>query len=260
MPVITIKEEDATDRETFAYFLSRFDEVCNGLFANLESDSFYEMERLLYMMTVNQPDIRPRVRLNLVGLQATGKTFLMDLFSLIRRQRALWMYGFNPDDEPATNQFPHPNYGSWLWTMEHRALIIIRSFELYSSGTSFSINEYVLEKTDVFYRRFLESTYQDVESFTILLDGKEHNMDQVNSFFQVFDRVKACTKFHFLRRRLALKRWSLIRQHFKDKFWVGGVLKYWAHETNKPGSKAYERVVEQHAPSFESKSKKQRVD
>lgn len=256
MPVITIKEEDATDT-TFTYFLSKFDEVCNGLFASLESDSFYEVERLLYSMTVNQPDIRPRVRLNLVGLQGTGKTLLMDFFSLIRRQRALSIYGVNADDEePQSNRFPQANYGFWHWTQECKALLNIRSFELHNSVNSFSINEYLLSKTDVFHTRFLECTYQDVETFTILLDGKEHNMHQVNSFFEVFDRVKACTSFHFLRRRLALKRWSLLRQHFRDKFWVGGVLKYWAHETNKPGSKAYERVLEQNAPSF----KKQRMD
>ena len=209
-------------------------------------------------MSVNQPDVRPKIRLNLVGRQATGKSFLMDWITLIRKQRAVWMYGFHPDNEPISNPFPRANVGFWDWKMLNQALLTILNCEfLKRDRPIFSITEFLLSKTDVFDTSSLETTNEDVESFTILLDGKENNMRRVDSFFKDFNQMKACTTFYFLRRRLALKRWSLLRQHFKDTFWTGGILAYWAHKTNEPGSKAYKRVFEQHASSFEPSSKKQ---
>lgn len=260
MPAIAIQEEDKTDKETFAYMLSKFDDVFSGLFASLESESFYKVERLLYVMLVDQPDVRPKIRLNLVGLPATGKSFLIDWITLIRQQRAVWMYGFNPDNNPISNPFPRAIFGFSDWKTLDQALLAMRDAELGRSISCihvFSITEFWLSKTDVFHASCLDTTYDDVESFTILLDGKENNMWRVNSFFEDFNEMKAYTTFYFLRRRLALKRWSLLRQHFKDKFWVGGVLAYWAHKTNEPGSKAYKRVFEQNASSFEPNSKKQ---
>lgn len=54
--------------------------------------------------------------------------------------------------------------------------------------------------------------------------------------------IQATISYSNLRRRLAWKRWALVREEFCKLAIAGPIVAFWAHETNKPESKAFKRA------------------
>lgn len=53
--------------------------------------------------------------------------------------------------------------------------------------------------------------------------------------------LDAIVTYAYMRRRLAWKRWALVRGEFYKQI-LGHIVSYWIHETNKPDSRAFKRA------------------